>query len=283
MDYQEQPKNKRYRDNTPKKESQNIPVSVDITNKKYWGNGISIIAVIVSAILAFFTWKLYKKAVDDSAITKQAADASTVAAYQSIKAYKLAETAADNANSFNLKNYKIQKDAIKAQINSLKETQHEFEASNEPFLQAGTPTISQLDVGKSLIGEIAIYNLSNVPVKIISQKSAITIRVSPFAITKVPWSNEEEGVNAYVIKESPMTVKFTTKKYISNGQYAGLRSGDLSIFEVREIKYKNLMTNKTRYYIVELQMKPIWGNTSMPNNIYSVFHINENQYSSVIK
>ena len=69
------------------------------------------------------------------------------------------------------KSFELRSKSVAAQIQSLKETQKQFEVANEPYLQYRKFKLPKLEIGKPRIVDFSIENLGNYPVKIYRGKN----------------------------------------------------------------------------------------------------------------
>jgi len=149
-------------------------------------NLIALVAVIVSIILAYYTFRLYQKA---STQTKAALDAVKFAdsSYHSNKDYNektlkkqqialdRAQIDADNRDVQDKINSDRQERAINAQIASLNEAQKEFEVENRPFLNVADIKIDSFEIDKRVFVNWTVKNSGKLPAKIITEKYGFII------------------------------------------------------------------------------------------------------------
>ncbi|MEO8852845.1 MAG: hypothetical protein ABI359_03645 [Ginsengibacter sp.] len=186
-------------------------------------------------------------------------------------------TAFDTSANNGKKSLVLQDSSINAQINSIKETQQIFEKTNQPFLQLAEPVITTFKAGEPLEIRYTIVNLSNIPIKVINQKTNMIFRKKPpplSEIKKFP-KGKDNPVNYYVTIQDPFFSKFHFRP-LKTEEYDAILNGPYFIYVLREITYENLVTNTMRKYLIYTEMKPIRNSPSYPNGTYYNFIYNEN-------
>lgn len=250
-----------------------------IVHNKYWppslADVIAFLMLLVTAALAWFTFGLYQSATEDSGTAKTAAtisqqtfDASKKYNDSSlaIQAKLFDETKTYNRGSLDIQqksfvgNNKDNKErfirdttALGLQIKSLKQNQAQFIKQNEPYLQV---YIDSMGVAANNTIQIfyTIVNLTPIPVKIIAHKSAGTAWNSPpppIAPDKMAGSIDN---NYYVIKESPQSRKYTFPIKLEDKIAQNVKNGTMFFYWISEIKYQNLISQKTKSYIFEVKL-----------------------------
>lgn len=247
---------------------------------------------IVTITLAILTYLLFRQAINDSktavissqyaqdAVKEQRINDSIIRRSDSIKftndtSYAIKKN--KNDSIINRNSYDISKHSLEAQINSIEETQQIFEKSNQPLLQIMNLDIINFKINEPVEIGFLITNLSNIPVKIIGTKTVAVIKVNPYPISEIKkfliYTNTMIG---YVTKESPMGEHFDFPTNLTVGQHDRVIKDNSYIYLIREIIYKNLVTDKIRKYMFYIKMKPIKKNASFPNGTYYTFIYNEN-------
>ncbi len=196
----------------------------NLDDKKNWqptiANFISLLALIVSGILALYTYKVFKIADAQSVSVKMSAKAS-------IDASNTAKNTLEETKKYNKEYLQLQKESIKGsnedskarsdkisesldmQMKSLHESQKQFELNNQALLQ-----VSNFDTlkfrGKNPIIQFFVSNLANQPAKITklfiaavisspNTDTLITKAIKDLERKKLPYLTD----NLYIMKESP--------------------------------------------------------------------------------
>lgn len=143
---------------------------------------------IVSIILAFLTYLLFKQATRDSRTAEISSKAAQEAVYEqryndslnrisdSIKftndtAYGNKKYIEDSIN--NRKNFEISKYVLQAQINSLKQTQKDFETENRPFIVYTNIRLDTPINNHNIHIDYILNNVGKFPAKISSNRGAL--------------------------------------------------------------------------------------------------------------
>jgi hypothetical protein len=215
-----------------------------------------------------------KKATQSADAAKKSADASLLADSISAKNYKLTRTAYEDNKADSRKRFQHDSASLQAQIASLDTVQKQFEISNEPYMQIFFPKITQLKLNEFVGIYYMIANLREIPIQVISQKEAISIRVTPNDFNHIRSGNVPGNINKYVIKESGIADTYYFPR-IDSGAFDKVKKGVWSIYYLGEIKYRNLTTGRLKYYRFEMKMNPYGDSATKTEFLY-----NENTYDS---
>lgn len=231
--------------------------------------------VIVTVVLAFATYMLYREATNQSGISKQAAEAATKAANQAVASnktaednYKLAKQTSEKNESATKKTIDLQKESFQAQINSLKNEQKKFELINNAYLQIPEANIGIFEAGKQLIIKFKISNLGNYPAKIIDFKSIVNTKIvpPPFKDVLKEGKSPLNVINKYVIKGTDISAAIYTETTMSENQIIAVKTLNYEIYFTGFIRFKNMITGKTWRYEFQLDMKPGYENGYIIND-----------------
>jgi hypothetical protein len=221
-------------ENEPKRDKPNI---------KWTDKGMFWITVV----LTVGTLLLYREATNQSA--------------QSIKAYGLAKAVSDSTDSSSARNFRLQSKSIDAQIQSLKETQREFEAINQPFLQIGKISYLLATPEAAMTMIYRINNVTNIPVKIIDFRSAFQMAGNsnpPVKEMREKLSKNVYKLNLYVTSVSSQDIKTSDRELNQNEMKMVEQPGFLNwLYIYREIRYKNLVTDSIKVYAFFIKIRNI--------------------------
>lgn len=264
-------------------------------NKINISDKINLAGVIVNTFIAGFTlYALYltnkslqisKDSLDFAKKTSKDSDSAAKANFELTKqsveaAIKLSKYADSNytvtkrgIESSN-KNYE---EAYKISEKSFNETVNQFNRSNTPYIQVEDISLSKPETRNPLWITYSITNLTNIPVKIIKQKTLVKVDDKPFAtneIQKVPFSVE---TNNYLIKDYSILTKTTiSEKPITVTDSIYVSREDKYIYLYKDIYYQNLISTKYRHYMFQAKIKYTLNSHLVKNNTYVVFLLNEN-------
>lgn len=285
------------RENNPTPHQQVISTNDKGNRNARIANFIAGMALVVSAVLAWYTYKVFEIASSQKDSVKKSADASMLSAQTAQNT--LIETKRYNdsylqsqANAFNeAKRYNdgsltIQKNtfesnnkdskarftrdtaALGLQIKSLKQSQEQFVKQNEPYLQV---YIDSMVVNKKTEILYTIVNLTPIPVKITSQRGTGTVSKTKPTNSKDAVLISGTDINYYVIKESPQGRKLTLPQEFTNDDIKIMKDGEASVYWINEISYQNLISGKIKTYTFYVKL------TKLKNGrTYTDFFTNDN-------
>jgi hypothetical protein len=118
-------------------------------NQTLIGNIISLLMVVVTAILAYYTWRVFNQTTAQTIQATRSADAAKISADAAKKSANLQKQALDSQivakkqsdkadakkEERDIATFNLQKKGLDGQIASLKETQKEFDIENRPLIQ----------------------------------------------------------------------------------------------------------------------------------------------------
>lgn len=254
----------------------------EISKSRDRGNGVKWtdkVMVVISAILAFYTFKLFSTASEQTKITIKATDAA-------IKATSISETNSrrDSINNILARendrwnkmrdNISLdeQKKSIDAQIKSIQESQKQFNIQNEPFLEIGVLK-NTIEKNKLTI-VLAIRNLGRYPVKVYDGKINFKIqekipRLEDIHTIEIIGDNDGmRNGGRYLTSEKPIEYTYTCN--VTNKEIDECKEGFKLFWITGFFKYTNLLTmrDKEYKYILSIQDEEItyFHNNSTPIN-----------------
>ncbi|MEP7375278.1 MAG: hypothetical protein ABI675_17895 [Chitinophagaceae bacterium] len=177
-----------------------------------------------------------------------------------------------STNSQNRKTLDMSKKSLQAQIESIKETQNQFEIQNMPYLQVGNFRY----VNDSTLG-YTLFNLNQYPAKIAAISLAIGVvgSINPLALQRQADGGGQNSpfvpvvdplsVDVYVIKETPVERFFNPHSPIS----AYINEKAVRLYG--RIWYKDVGTKKNRVYSFSVSL------SRMNSKMEHKFHQNDNR------
>jgi len=226
-------------------------------------NTISIFALIVSAILAIYTYKVFKIADAQSNSVIRSANAA-------IDAATTAKNTLDETKRYNKEYMELQRreytsgnaDAAKrnlrdslgldAQIRSLKQAHEIFVKENQPYLQIDN--FENLGLGDNMPMSFiySIYNLGNQPIKIltIDQKFVFIEKKDSISFLRNPFQslNNPKDVVDYLPRERSGERTYVSEDKMTVAHFHAFLRHSLTIYFVGRYTYLNYITNQKRNY-----------------------------------
>jgi len=127
-------------------------------------NIIAFLAVLISGFLFYYTFQLFKETQHATAISAISAKAATdaVAEQKKMDSFSIdAQQKSSYQDSINQdQNFKISENALQVQINSLKQTQIDFENENRPILTLSLFYVSKRDFKNNKV--IVLFSFLNI-------------------------------------------------------------------------------------------------------------------------
>jgi hypothetical protein len=266
---------------------------------------IALCALFISIIVAAFTIRLFYQTADAVKISSDAlkisADAledsrekdsaqkvkdlltdSTNRAKDSIynnreiANFDLAKKDFDERSKRDYASLELTKKSFEAQMKSISQQHEEFESQNAPFLQVTGITLSEIIVGKELNLAFELENISGTPVKIISYKRKSQLAPIDFKDVKAP-TEMNNTAEIYLVRGASAPLKAQISSKIVSIDTVNLRRTGGFFYYAREIKYRNLVNGKIRFYRFQVKVKPLYGTATVANNTYYEFIYNENE------
>jgi hypothetical protein len=244
-------------DNTsPNKET---PIQVEKRKKWKIDHTLTVVGIFVNIALLIATYKLWKEAVNAGKSATTAAIASKESAEQAKESNKLAKQSADSSQGMNKQAIDVSKQSLDAQINSIKETQKQFEVANRPVIQINNIKVETFEQGKPTRITFNIANFGKYPAKIFKSQSKIVYSIDPDfkdfsylndSITKYSLYVGGENSTPFFAQE----VKNELKKFI----YDQVNDGERFIYLIGKFNYLNLVMNQEAIYrfIIRIKMFP---------------------------
>ncbi len=257
----------------------NLPAETIKENREnrqnYWAKWIDPV-VIVTIVLAVATFMLYREATRQSRISKQAADAATVAADQSIKAYDLAKIESDSSNSMNARNYELQRKSVNTQIQSIISARNEVNIENRPYVQLENMQLdSSGKIEKKIHFTANITDLGKFPAKIISFKTVVGTQSGDSIKSFTILLDRQTAViqNHTVFNNTVLPINMYSKGGIAASEVTELSLGKRFFYVLGEIKYESFVSKDTYYnrFMYKIQVEPYYNVTAIMNKD-SVIH-----------
>ena len=237
-------------------------------------NSIAGMALVISAILAWYTFKVFEIASSQKDSVKKSADASMLSAqtaqntlieskryndlyiqsqidaFNESKRYNngslsMQQKTFESNNKDSRERFMRDTSALGLQIKSLKQSQDQFLKQNEPYLQVYIDSL--YFVGNRVRVVYTLVNITSIPVKIISEKT--DIRFSPIEpIIKDKDLQPSADINYYVIKESPQTRTITPMDSLSINERKWITEGSNFTYWKAVFDFQNLISGKIKKY-----------------------------------
>jgi hypothetical protein len=232
-----------------KKENEKIPE----INKG--GNGVKwtdVAMVFISAILAYYTWRLFNVATQQTNIAQQAANAAIASVRQdSINDIVSRERERINDSLNRIKdslNISLAGKSLRAQIKSFNEAQNEFAIENRPFI-----TITDINIDTSFSNEAMtcswnFVNTGKFPAKVLKIRSQIGLGTDTTAENLHKSYVSSQNVNQYLAGDiklpwsMPIHTENSSIEIIKNR----IKNGRINIYFMGEFEYYS-PTLKTYY------------------------------------
>lgn len=261
-----------------------IPQVINI-QKEGWtiANKIAMAAVLISAILGYYTYRLYKLAntqTEASIISANAAkDAVNISKEAQQEARINAERTRFEDSIRNRTNYMFDSVSLQTQIDYLKETNKQFELQHEPLLTVISPRISVFKTGEPIQGYIHIRNLgvdaakgdSEVYVmQAIPKKSYEEFKISPFKFIKF---KKLQNRGTYFSKDSAARIFFYGDQNLTNIDSVNIINGKFIIVLCGIIKYSNPINKKRKKYVFVIELPPTPFDRKNPNPFFGYDYI----------
>lgn len=237
------------------------PFIVKIEKSKGWSKAeiISAFSVIISLSLFFMTLQTFKK----TSRAVEISDSTFIANREKDSALNIKSIIRDSLDSIKRErdyirdstNKKIAQKSLDAQINSIRQSQEDFELESRPLLQISHITVDSVDLKNSqppFTLSYIIVNFGKFPAKVISHKVgtgwgyAPTLEQELTIQTIMSYQKlETYYASAYGASSIPYT---TSTNYIPIGQYKRFLNGTMFLYLVGEITYESWL-NKRRFIL----------------------------------
>jgi hypothetical protein len=246
-----------------------------IVKKGYWklsnADTIALGMLLVTIVLAWYTFGLYESATEDSKITKISSNAANKSAeiaghtLDEIKKYNTAslekqQIALDKSDQTNRDNFDRIDKSLSIQDSSLKETQKEFDINNAPFLQMKISRISKIEVGKQIDIGIIVENLGAYTAQTIKSNVVCATKNIPPTIEEVNAivKHNDKFVlpeGSYISKGNPIENElYKVIDSLNERQYKMLMDEKWFIYMGGNIEYINLANGKRKKYIYMIKI-----------------------------
>ncbi len=193
-------------------------------NQPLIANLVAIGILVVTSILAWYTYRLYKNASEDSKTARQSAYAAnnsaiiaqktldTTRKYDSISLVKQQKAIDDNNASSQLA-FKRANKSLTFQDSSLKETQKEFEIENRPLIQITHIKLVTFEIGKQVEVDFNVTNFGKQPARIINNKHVLALGrkdVPPNTdILRMVIDTKEQTCISHILQLTPRTIIYS--------------------------------------------------------------------------
>jgi hypothetical protein len=230
----------------------------------------------ITVILTIATFLLFREATNQSGISQQAANASTIAANESINAFNLAKIAADSTDSFNVRNFKLQNKSINAQIQSLNDAKAELDKENRPFAQlADMRFADSVAPGNNIKLAYNVIDLGKFPAKILSiRASTATSQTDDNSLMiKLINSYPERVINHFAFNQFFIPETVTSISEYGPSECIEIKSGTRFIYFFGQIRYCGILSSDIfiNTFIYKITVYPSFDVTALENKD-SVIH-----------
>ena len=210
--------------------------------------GFQVLAILINAILAFYTANLYKTAVSQS----QSASISAQAAKDAVAEYKrsndLAKAAAQRNTEYSERMFGLSVQALEAQISSDKSTQNRFAIQNEPYIQCIMTKITPLVVGKPVQFKYAYLNFGIYPAKTLSEKLSSMFSDKDPSFKEIMDSGTEGLAGKYIVNGIPDYRESFGTAPIPENVNRGFLGKRIFLYVATYVVYQNLVSRKVKHY-----------------------------------
>jgi len=140
--------------------------------------------------------------------------------------------------------------SLNAQVNSIKETENQFQIDNEPILEVVTTAYPILKENQESSIAIDVFNLGKYPCRILDMIILTAYKIAPpnFKEVYTLGKNHVAGLNEYITNQKNIHETILVPKIFSKSHIESLQSGQYSIYLWGTIKYQNLVTKKMKEY-----------------------------------
>lgn len=223
---------------------QNISYS-DKSNAKW----TDIVNTLVNAVLALFTFLLFKEALRQGDVAEKSANAAIRAVDEAKRSNDIAaKNSKEDSISF-ATNYDLAQQSLQTQINSVKEAQKQFEILNRPYIQMmDFKPIDFVANGYPKI-EYTITNLGNYPAKILSGRMGLMLTDTfrnPFKNINMLGHHHHAAV--ILTKGEEYRTSYNPKEMINSYHAEKIENETWFIYAWGELEYINELNKKKMIY-----------------------------------
>lgn len=229
-----------------------------------WGNGVKwtdVAMVLITAILAYFTWQLFNIATIQSDAGIKAANAAVTADSISIQALKLSQiqfkTSLQNAEEDKIeqskrsaedaierrKQFELDSTSTQAQIDALIESQRQFEYGNRPFVVLTNIRIDTNFVNNVLNVTYFVVNQGKLPGKILNAVTYIAMGVDTLHFDRI--TDKTYVLTNEYIAASALLFGHTFMGNIPELYKYQIKKGIEKVFLFTKIEYQTFGTKKS--------------------------------------
>ncbi len=238
----------------PRKRKKNLTVRViqEKTNQPKIANWIAGIAAVISLAVGIVTLYLFSETKKANITTRDALKhqihIDSLDSVASVRKDTIDSIVRVKDNFRADSTFKLQKRSLNAQIQSLQETQKEFDIENRPLLQVLNIQFDTLTVGKKLYLKYLYVNSGKQPIKLLTETVKLKIqnnkKESDYTLTNPLIS----PINIYLIGNAIYQKKWFSGIPIKEDFYKHVRNGDFSLHLIGSCVFKNNVTNRRSIY-----------------------------------
>lgn len=216
-------------------------------------NRIAIIGTFINLALAGMTYLLFQKTIEANKTSQSALTEAQNAVQESRRAndiaeanFKLAQNSSAYSDSINNINLELSKKSVVTQINSVTESQRQFEKLNMPYLQCDEFSFINMEQDVQPKLSYKTTNLGNYPAKILDRKLGYFFaqNVPENPNKKIDFS--KNSFDVYINKENPKTEIFTAGTLLPKDYYEAFKDSKIYFFFFGDITYQNEINGKKR-------------------------------------
>lgn len=208
--------------------------------------------VIITGVLALYTYRLFNVAAKSSIDTKEAVKQAQRANDLTERSIRDAERAAIHNDSISNANLDLAKSSLAAQINSVKETQRQFVIQNQPHLQIDWVKL-ELDTIKESLLKYKISDFGNQPVLVLEENTYATIDFIT-SRDRVKWQDSlQQGVHKSFIGRDAKATEAIILPALTQAEIERIKNDEGKVFLTGYVKYRNI-NGDTMWYIFKLRV-----------------------------
>ncbi len=250
------------------------PKTISVPGKESKATILSIGVNVIIAIAAFYALDQTRQSTSAAIRSANAAD-STVAQQRRNDRILREESAIssfrDSINTekrFRLDSISrgIQNKSVEAQIQTLKETQKQFEVFNEPFLQIIEPVLTVPEGANSGKLFYTIANVGKYPALLTSYKIYVVVDTMPNNFNDVYNYKEPDSVLAAYLSDKS-AIKFMNDVELNKSSINFLKKDEYFAYISGYVRYNNLIKKTVVDFRFQLRLKPNEKDSSAYNII----------------
>lgn len=210
-------------------------------------NILSFLALCLAGAAFFYTYKLYDKTIEANNISKNSLSLATEQFEQSKKdndaARRENEKIATENNIKYRKQFSLDSQSVRSQINAFQASQQKFEIENRPFVQVYNIKIDTSGSAGNI--KFTVFNYGKFPAKIeyVKYRISVALTINPDKRIYLKWENNERKI--YIASGINSLPEIQFIKATSNEAIKAFKDGQIITYLEVEIKYTSYVTNKT--------------------------------------